>query len=93
MRSYELVTIFPIEEDVFKPAKEAVAAELKNQGAEIVKEDDMGERQLAFPIKKRPRGHYFVFYVNMASDKLIHAEKVFKLNQNILKYLFVRVET
>jgi len=92
MRSYELVTIFPAEEELFRQGKEAVSAELLKQGAVIAKEEDMGERQLQYPIRKRPRGHYYLFNVNIPVDKIIHAEKVFKLDTNILKYLFVRVE-
>ncbi len=92
MRSYELVTIFPTEEELYRLGKEAVLAELKNQGAELVKEDEMGERQLSYPVKDRPRGRYVLFNIKMAPDKIIAAEKVFKLNTNVLKYLFVKVE-
>lgn len=92
MRSYELVSIFPTEEDLYRQGREAVSAELKKQGAEIVKEDEMGERQLTYPIKMRPRGRYVLYTIKMAPDRIIAAEKVFKLNTNILKYLFVRME-
>lgn len=92
MRSYELVTIFPTEEELYRLGKEAVLAELKNQGAELVKEDEMGERQLCYPIKDRPRGRYVFYNIKLAPDKIIAAEKVFKLNTNVLKYLFVKVE-
>ncbi|OHD76262.1 MAG: 30S ribosomal protein S6 [Spirochaetes bacterium RIFOXYC1_FULL_54_7] len=92
MRPYELVTIFPTEEDIYRPAKETVTAELKKQGAEIVREDEMGERQLAYMIKNHQRGRYVLHTINMAPDKLIMAEKVFKLNTGILKYLFVRLD-
>ncbi|MCX7025678.1 MAG: 30S ribosomal protein S6 [Spirochaetes bacterium] len=92
MRSYELVTIFPSEEDLFHQGKESVSAELLKHGGVIVKEEDMGERQLQYPIQKRPRGHYILFNVNLPTDKIVLAEKTFKLNPNILKYLFVRVE-
>lgn len=92
MRSYELVSIFPTEEDLYRAGREAVTAELKKQGAEIVKEDEMGERQLTYPIKARARGRYVLYTIKMAPDRLGGAEKVFKLNTNILKYLFVRME-
>ena len=77
---------------VLAPTKEAVLAELQNQGAELVKEDEMGERQLSYPVKDRPRGRYVLYNIKMAPDKIVAAEKVFKLNTNVLKYLFVKVE-
>ncbi len=92
MREYELIAVFPSEEELFRQGKEAVAAELAKQGARDVKEEDMGDRQLAYEIKKRQRGHYVLFKMNLDPQKVVPAERAFKLNQNVLKYLFVRAE-
>ncbi|MBN1243134.1 MAG: 30S ribosomal protein S6 [Spirochaetales bacterium] len=92
MRSYELITIFPAEEELFRAGKETVLAELAKHGAEIVKEEDMGERQLAYAINKRPRGHYVLFNVKLGTDKITPAERAFMLNPNVLKHIFVRVD-
>jgi small subunit ribosomal protein S6 len=92
MRQYELIAIFPSEEELFHQGKDAVAAELTKQGAADVKETDMGDRQLAYTIKKRERGHYVLFTMNLDPQKVTPSEKIFKLNPNLLKYLFVKVE-
>ena len=92
MRSYELITIFPAEEELFRTGKETVAAELAKQGAEIVKEEDMGERQLAYAIRKRPRGHYVLYNLKMGTEKIAPSERSFQLNPNVLKHIFVRVD-
>jgi len=92
MRPYELTVIFPTEEDLYRPAKEAVSATLKAQGGEIVKEEELGERALAYEVKGKMRGRYAIFFVKMSPDKITAAEKVFKLEKHILKYLFVRAE-
>lgn len=92
MRSYELVTIFPTEEELFRLGKESVAAELVKQGAQNVKEEDMGDRPLAYLIQKRARGHYILFTMEFPGDKVDATEKIFKLNPNILRYMFVRVD-
>jgi len=92
MRLYELTVIFPTEEDLYRPTKESISATLKQAGAEIVKEDELGERQLAYEIKGRMRGKYVLYVFNLEPDKIHAAEKVFKLEQNILKYLFVRAD-
>lgn len=92
MRKYELVALFPSEEDLFRQGKEAVVAELSKQGAHDVKEEDMGDRILAYGIKKRDRGHYVLFTMDFDPQKIVPAERMFKLNQNLLKYLFVRAE-
>ncbi len=92
MRQYELIAIFPSEEELFRQGKEAVAAELAKQGAAEVKETDMGDRLLAYSIKKKDRGHYILFTMNLDPQKVTPAERIFKLNPNLLKYLFVKVE-
>jgi len=92
MRQYELVAVFPSEEELFRQGKDAVAAELAKEGAAEVKETDMGDRQLAYSIKKRERGHYVLFTMNLDPQKVTPAERIFKLNPNLLKYLFVKVE-
>ena len=92
MRQYELVAVFPPEEESFRQGKEAVVAELAKQGAADVKETDMGDRQLAYAIKKKERGHYILFTMGLDPLKVDPAEKMFKLNPNLLKYLFVRAD-
>ncbi len=93
MRQYELVAVFPPEEELFRQGKEAVVGELTKQGAADVKETDMGDRQLAYQIKKKERGHYVLFTMNLDPQNITPAEKMFKLNPNLLKYLFVRAES
>ncbi len=92
MRQYELTVVFPTEDELFRQGKDAVGAELARQGALELKEEDKGDRPLAYPIKKRERGHYILYTMNLDPLKVVHAEKTFHLNQQILKYLFVRVE-
>jgi small subunit ribosomal protein S6 len=92
MRPYEVTAIFATEEELYRQAKESVSNTLKAQGGEITKEDELGERQLAYEIKGRMRGKYVIWFVNLAPDKVTPIEKVFKLEPNILKYLFVRAE-
>ncbi len=92
MRQYELTVIFPLEEDQHKAGREQVLADLAAQGAEIEKTDETGDRELAYAINKRTRGRYVLFTLQLDPAKLAVLDKVFKLNTNILKYLFVRVE-
>lgn len=92
MRQYELTVIFPLEEDQHKAGREQVLADLAAQGAEIEKTDETGDRDLAYMINKRTRGKYVLFTLKLDPSKLVALDKAFKLNSNILKYLFVKVE-
>ena len=92
MRHYELMVIFPLEEDQHKAGREQLLADLGNNGAEIEKTDEVGDRDLAFEIKKRNRGKYVLFTLKADPAKIITLDRIFKLNANLLKYLFVNIE-
>ena len=92
MRQYELTVIFPLEEDLNKAGREQLLADLSAQGAEIEKTDEVGDRDLAYEIKKRRRGRYVLFTLKLDPAKIIVLDRIFKLNANLLKYLFVNIE-
>jgi small subunit ribosomal protein S6 len=92
MRQYELTVIFPLEEDQYQAGREQVLADLGANGAEIEKTDEVGDRDLAYEIKKRRRGRYVLFTLKLDPVKVSTLDRIFKLNGNLLKYLFVRID-
>jgi small subunit ribosomal protein S6 len=92
MHQYELMVIFPLEEDQHKAGREQLLADLGAQGAEIEKTDELGDRDLAYEIKKRRRGKYVLFTIKLDPKKQAVLDKTFKLNANLVKYLFIRIE-
>jgi small subunit ribosomal protein S6 len=92
MRRYELTVIFPLEEDQHKAGREQLLADLNANGAEIEKTDEVGDRDLAYEVKKRRRGKYVLLTLRLEPEKIVHLDRIFKLNVNLLKYLFVNIE-
>jgi small subunit ribosomal protein S6 len=92
MHQYELTVIFPLEEDLYQKGRETVLADLGSQGVEIVKTDETGDRDLAYEINKRKRARYVLITLKVDPIKISALDKAFKLNANLLRYLFVRVE-
>jgi len=92
MRQYELMVIFPLEEDQRQAGREQLQNDLSNNGAEIIKTDEIGDRDLAYEIKKRRRGRYFLYIIKADPAKIVNLDRIFKLNANLLKYLFVNIE-
>jgi small subunit ribosomal protein S6 len=92
MRQYELTVIFPLEEDQSKAGREQLLADLSTNGAEIEKTDEIGNRDLAYEVKKRRRGRYVLFTLKLEPAKIAVLDRSFKLNANLLKYLFVNIE-
>lgn len=89
MRTYEVTFIFRSEEDFFKKGLEFVKGEFARVGASVQKEEDMGNRTLAYPIKKQATGHYVMFTVDFPQDKVTESDKLFRLQAEILKFLFI----
>ena len=92
MRQYELTVIFPLEEDQHKAGREQLLNDLNANGVTIEKTDETGDRDLAYEIKKRKRGKYVLFTIKADPAKIENLDRIFKLNANVLKYLFVNIE-
>ena len=92
MRKYELMTIYPLEEDKYKAGLEALKADLAKFGAEIEKEEPYGDRDLTYEVKRQKRGRFVLLTIKANPAKIVEMDAQFKFNNNLLKYLFVLVE-
>lgn len=92
MKKYELMTIYPMEDEKSKKGAEDVKSTLTKFGAEIEADKVFGDRDLTYEIKKNRKGHFVLTTLKIDPSKLVEVEKEFKINQNILKYQFVKLE-
>ena len=92
MRKYELMTIFPLDEEKSKKAAEEVRSTLTSFGAEIEEEKLFGDRDLAYEVNKEKRGRFVLFTLKLNPSKITEIDKAFKIQMNLLKYLFVKLE-
>lgn len=92
MRKYELMTIFPLDEEKSKRGAEEVRSALENFGAEIEDEKLFGDRDLTYEVKKQKRGRFILFTVKLNPNKISEIDGTFKLQSELLKYLFVKIE-
>ena len=92
MRKYELMTIFPLDEEKSKKATEEVRSTLTQFGAEIEKEELFGDRDLTYEVEKQKRGRFVLFTLKLNPGKITEIDRSFKIQSNLLKYLFVKLE-
>lgn len=95
MRHYEVTFIVDpvLSGDEVKSAAEHVQKELKGFGATIVAVDEMGLRQLAYPINKRSSGVYYTIEFGCdVADWLIKFELNMKRNERLLRFLTVKLD-
>lgn len=92
MRNYEFTVIFDANEEKTAAGLEIVSNAFSAAGVEITKQDDMGVRVLAYPIKKQDKGHYVYFEMKADPASIKGFESTFLLASPILKFLFVNTE-
>ena len=92
MKKYELMTIYPLDDEKSKKGAEDVKATLANFGAEIEEEKLFGDRDLTYEINKEKRGRFVLFTLKLEPSKITEIDKAFKIQMNLLKYLFVNLE-
>ena len=92
MKKYELMAIFPLEDEKSKKGADDVKRTLTKFLAEIEEEKQFGDRDLTYEIKKQKRGRFILFTMKLNPSKIAEIDKEFKINMNLLKYQFVRID-
>jgi len=93
-RTYEVMYIINPETDAEKIEKlnEAVGKLIEKEGGEIVRMDDIGIRNLAYPIQKKNTGHYVLFEINGTGQEILELERRMRVNDLVIRYMTVRVD-
>ncbi|NWG01439.1 MAG: 30S ribosomal protein S6 [Syntrophaceae bacterium] len=94
MKKYE--TIFILDPDLEEEPSQSVVEKIKgiitqNQG-EIVKVEDWGKRKLAYEVKKKSKGHYFLIHFLGSAPLLSELERNFRVMDAVIKYQSVRLD-
>ncbi len=92
MKKYELVAIYPLEDEKSKKSAEDLKSTLSKFGAEIEEEKQIGDRDLTYEIKKQKKGRFILYNVKANPAKIIEIQNEFKLNVNLLKYQIVKID-
>ncbi len=66
---------------------------LVREGAQIFKLEDMGKKKLAYLIKHFQNGHYVLMQYNAKPEAVHELERTFKISEDLLRYLSVRIDT
>ena len=94
MNKYEIMFIVKpdLEETAIKKEAENLKKVLTDRKANILEEKAMGQRELAYEIKKYKNGYYFLFVVESPKEATKEFDRLARINENILRHLIVRVE-
>ena len=92
MKKYELTTIYPLDDEKSKKGAEDVKATLAKFGAEIEEEKVIGDRDLTYLIQKQKKGKFVLYTMKLNPAKVVEIQNEFKINMNMLKHQFVKID-
>ena len=94
MNKYEIM--FIVKPDLEEAELNKVAEEMKkvltDKAAKILEEKKMGQRELAYEIKKFKTGYYFLYVVEANSEAINEFDRIAKINENVIRHLVIKVE-
>jgi small subunit ribosomal protein S6 len=95
MKNYEVTFIVDpvLSGDEIKTAAQMYEDLLKNEAANIVHTEEMGLKQLAYPINKRSSGVYYsIEFSSDASDIIPKLELALRRDERIMRFLSIHLD-
>lgn len=94
MRKYEIMFIVnpTLEEASINNVKEEVKKLIEKNDGKVIDSKDMGQRDLAYEIKKHKKGYYHLYTVEGTTETIDAFNHMSNVNTNIIRSLVVKIE-
>lgn len=94
MNKYEIMFIVrpDMEEVEIKKTADEMKKVLTDKNSNIIEEKSMGQRELAYEIKKFKTGYYYLYVVEASIEAIKEFDRITRINENLLRHLIVKVE-
>lgn len=93
MKKYEIMFIVKsdIEEKLVKETASKFEEILKSFKSKVTVKE-LGQKKLAYEIKKHKNGYYFLFNVEAIADAIKEFERKSNIDENVLRHLIVKMD-
>ena len=94
MNKYEIMFIVKatMESADVKKSAETYKNLIETLKGKVVEAKELGEKKLAYPIKKELNGYYFVMQVEANKEIIQEFDRKIRLDENVLRHLIIRQE-
>lgn len=91
MKKYELLaTIKPnLDNDEADKVIAKIEESVSSLGGSVINTDKMGRKKLAYDVKGFRDGFMAVLKINLDADKVVEFKRQLKLNENIIRTMFI----
>lgn len=94
LRKYEV--FFIVDPDLSDDETRDLESKLKDivfrEGGQVLTYTSWGKRKLAYPVKKRDRGHYFLMEIAAGPRLPSELERNMRIDERVLKFITVKLE-
>lgn len=94
MLTYEIMFIVKTTIDAEKQKKtiDSMKKVITDGKGKIVETKEMGEKKLAYPIKKELNGYYYVLKVEATSEVVAEFDRRALIDETILRHLIIKLD-
>ena len=94
MKKYEMMFIVKatMESDAVKATAEGIKKVVTDCEGKVVEFKELGEKKLAYPIKKELNGYYFVMQFESGKEGQAELDRRAGLDENVLRHLIVKLD-
>lgn len=94
MNKYEMMFIVKatMESDEVKNTVDNVKKTIESLKGKVAELKELGEKKLAYPIKKELNGYYYVLQCEMSKEAEAELTRKVSINENILRHLIIRLD-
>lgn len=95
MKKYEIMFIVQpnLESEVLKKTVSDLEKIFTNNKATITLSKELGQRELAYEIKKYKSGYYYLYNIEAENDKAIKEfDRIARINENVIRHLIINLD-
>ena len=94
MNKYEMMFIVKatMEESSVKAAAENVKKLAESLKAKVDSFKEMGQKKLAYPIKKEISGYYYVMNMTASKETIKEVNRKMSIDENVIRHLIIKLD-
>ena len=94
MNKYEMMFIVKatIDETAISGVAESLKSVITGMKGEITESKDLGQKKLAYPIKKEITGHYFVVNFDANNEIVAELDRKARIDENVIRHMIIRLD-
>lgn len=95
MKNYEIMFIIrpTLSEDEVKKVVTNFKKVITDNGSKVTDVKEMGQRELAYEIKKFKSGYYYLYFVEASNDEAINEfDRLAGISSDVIRHLITKIE-